>query len=280
MSDMSKEERSSQEAIVGVFSRAAYTYDSHGPRFFAQLGQRLVEVSQIMPGANVLDVAAGRGAVLFAAADQVGPDGHVVGVDLADNMVRETTAEIRRTGRQNIEMMQMSADQLDFPDASFDWVLCGFGLWFFPRPHHTLQEFFRVLKPGGRVGLTTWTEDCPFLVWVRQEIRDSLPTQAPPPQRGMAAPSFDTSAKLEAALQQAGFEDIEINIEDHDFVYADDEEWWLSLWSHGIRNRFEQLEAPELETLRADMLRKVQVLKQPDGIHAQFRGLFAVGHRP
>jgi O-methyltransferase/aklanonic acid methyltransferase len=277
---MSNEERSSQEGIVGVFSRAASTYDSLGPRFFAQLGQRLVEVSHVTSGADVLDVASGRGAVLFAAADQVGPDGHAVGIDLAENMVRETTAEIQRTGRQNVEIRQMSADQLDFPDASFDWVLCGFALWFFPQPHRTLQEFFRVLKPRGCVGLTTWAEDCPFLVWVRQEIRDSLPPQAPPPNRGMAAPSFDTPAKLETALQQAGFEDIEINIEDHDFVYANDEEWWLSLWSHGIRSRCEQLEAPELATLRADMLRKVQILKQPDGIHTLFRALFAVGHRP
>lgn len=112
---MSTEQRSSQEGIVGVFSRAASTYDSHGPRFFAQLGQRLVETSQITPGASVLDVASGRGAVLFAAADQVGPDGHVVGIDLADSMVRETTAEIQRTARQNVELIQMSADQLDFP---------------------------------------------------------------------------------------------------------------------------------------------------------------------
>ena len=52
---MSTEGRSSQEGVVGVFSRAASTYDSHGPRFFSQLGQRLVEVSHVMPGASVLD---------------------------------------------------------------------------------------------------------------------------------------------------------------------------------------------------------------------------------
>ena len=277
---MSHEQRRSQEGIVGVFSRAASTYDSHGPRFFAQLGQRLVETSQLTPGAQVLDVAAGRGAVLFAAADQVGPDGHAVGIDLADNMVRETTADIQRTGRQHVEMLRMSADQLDFPDASFDWVLCGFALWFFPQPHQTLQEFFRVLKPGGRVGLTTWAEDCPFLEWVLPELRASLPPQAPPPQRGMAAPTFNTPMKLDTALQQAGFAGIKINIEDHDFVYADDEAWWLSLWSHGIRSWLERLEAPALEEVKADMLRKVQVLKQPDGIHTLFRALFAVGYRP
>ena len=277
---MSTEGRSSQEGVVGVFSRAASTYDSHGPRFFSQLGQRLVEVSHVMPGASVLDVAAGRGAVLFAAADQVGPDGHAVGIDLAENMVRETTAEIQSAGRQNAEMHQMSADQLEFPDASFDSVLCGFALWFFPQPHHTLQEFSRVLKPGGWVGLTTWTEDCPFLVWIREELRASLPPQAPPPNRGMADPSFDTSPKLETALQQAGFGNIEISMEEHDYVYSTDEEWWLSLWSHGIRSRFEQLEAPDLEKLKADMVRKVQVMEQPDGIHTLWRVLFARAHKP
>ncbi len=272
-------EGSSQEGVVGVFSRAASTYDSHGPRFFAQLGQRLVEVSHVTHGANVLDVAAGRGAVLFAAADQVGPDGHALGIDLAENMVRETTADIQRAGRQNVEMRQMSADQLDFPDASFDSVLCGFALWFFPQPYQTLQEFLRVLKPGGSTGLTTWTEDCPFLVWVREELRASLPPQTPPPNRGMAAPSFDTPEKLEAALQQAGFANIDISIEEHDYVYPTDEEWWLSLWSHGIRARFEQLEAPDLEKLKTDMVRKVQVMKQPDGIHTLFRALFARAYK-
>ncbi len=106
---MSTEGRSSQEGVVGVFSRAASTYDSHGPRFFFQLGQRLVELCQVTLGTNVLDVAAGRGAVLFAAGDQVGPEGHAVGIDLAENMVRETKADIQSAGRQNVEMHQMSA---------------------------------------------------------------------------------------------------------------------------------------------------------------------------
>jgi ubiquinone/menaquinone biosynthesis C-methylase UbiE len=68
-------------------------------------------------------------------------------------MVRETAAAVRRAGWLQIDVQHMSADALRFPEASFDWVLCGFALWFFPQPHRALQEFCRVLKPGGRVGL-------------------------------------------------------------------------------------------------------------------------------
>jgi SAM-dependent methyltransferase len=195
-------------------------------------------------------------------------------------MVRETTADIQGRGRHNVEMHRMSAEHLDFPDASFDGVLCGFALWIFSQPHQALQEVFRVLKPGGRVGLTTWTDDCPFLTWVRQELRSSLPPQAPPAHSGPEALSFDTPAKLATALQQTGFERLEISIEDHEFVYATDEEWWFSLWSHGIRSRFERLAPPDLEQVRGDMLRKVQVLKQSDGIHTLFRALFALAYKP
>jgi ubiquinone/menaquinone biosynthesis C-methylase UbiE len=277
---MSPEEHSSEADLVGVFSRAAATYDSIGPRFFTHLGQRLVELSHLTPGATVLDVAAGRGAVLFAAADQVGPGGRVVGIDLAEQMVRETAADMQRQGRPNVEMHHMSAEPLAFPDASFDGVLCGFALWMFPQPHQALQEVFRVLKPGGRVGLTTWTDDCPFLTWVRRELRSSIPPQAPAAPSAPEAPGFDTPAKLATALQHAGFERLEIGIEDHEFVYATDEDWWGSLWSHGIRSRLERLAPPDLAQVRREMLRKVHVLKQSDGIHTLFRVLFALAYKP
>ena len=269
-----------QEGIVGVFSRAAATYDRIGPQFFAHFGQRLVERAHLTPGADVLDVAAGRGAVLFAAAQQVGPSGRVWGIDLSADMVRETLADIHRAGWQQVTMQQMDAEQLDFPAAAFDRVLCGLAVWFFPQPHRALHEFFRVLRPGGRVGLTTWADDCPFLTWCRKELTASLPPKAPPAAGSPEAPRFDTPARLEVALQQAGFIDIHITMEEADFVYTQDEDWWLSLWSHGMRGRLERLEAPVLAQVKTDMLHKVRVLKQADGIHTLFRAFCAVGTKP
>lgn len=274
---MSDEEQARKREIAGVFDRAAATYDSVGPRFFAHFGERLVERTRIREGATVLDVAAGRGAVLYQAARQAGPLGRVVGTDLSAEMTQKTAAEIRNGGWHNAEMLQMDAEELRFDNDSFDSVLCGFSIWFFPRPHRALAEFFRVLKPGGQLGLTTWAQDCPFNSWCLRIGRQYLPPQ---PVAGSKPPRFDTVPALEAALQKAAFEDIDIAAEDADFVYADEEELWLSLWSHGIRRFLEQIEESALPAVKADVLQKVQVFRKADGVHTQLRALFAFGKKP
>jgi O-methyltransferase/aklanonic acid methyltransferase len=268
-----------QEGIVGVFSRAAAAYDRTGPQFFAHFGQWLVEQAHLTPGAEVLDVAAGRGAVLFPAAQQVGPSGRVWGTDLSADMVRATLADIHRAGLQHVTMQQMDAEQLDFPAAVFDRVLCGFAVMFFPQPQRALHEFFQVLKPGGRVGLTTWAEES-FLSWCSRELTACLPPPDPPVAGGPTAPRFNTPALLEEALQQVGFVDIYISLDETEFIYPQEEDWWASLWSHATRRQLERLEAPVLAQVKAAMLNKVQVFKQADGIHALFRALCAVGTKP
>ncbi len=277
---MRDEQGKTQEESLRVFSEAASTYDRIGPRYFSHFGQRLVDLAQIVPGTKVLDVAAGRGAVLFPASTRVGSRGHVIGIDFSTDMVRETTAEIEGEGWQHAQIRQMDAEQLDFPDASFDWVLCGFALWMFSQPHRVLQGFHRVLKPGGRVGLSTWAADNPFQNWCHDVLRPYVPSPAPQAAATNETPKFNTPAHLEAALQQAGFAHLQINIEDGDFVYANEEELWLSLWTGGIRRRLEKMTPPVLNQAKADVCQKLQALKRPDGIHLVWRVLFAFGTKP
>lgn len=274
---MSDPDQARKSETVGVFDRAAETYDSVGPRFFAHFGRCLVEQARIGAGRIVLDVAAGRGAILYPAAQRVGSMGRVIGIDLSGDMVAKTVAEIQDGGWKNAEMLQMDAEELRFADASFDSVLCGFSLWFFPQPQRALAEFFRVLKPGGQVALSTWSQDCPFVSWCLRIGREYLP---PRPQAGPAPSHYDTAPVLEAALTQAGFERIEIATDDADFAYASDEEWWESLWSHGIRRFFEQIEESALPAVKADVLKKARIFRKADGIHTPMRALFAVGNKP
>ena len=106
-------------------------------------------------GQRVLDVASGRGAVLFPCAERVGQTGEVVGVDLADEMVRATNADASQRGIP-ARVQVMDAERLDFAEATFDGVLCGFGIMFLPDQMRALGEFRRVMKSGGRLAVSTW----------------------------------------------------------------------------------------------------------------------------
>ena len=87
----------SKQSIEHLFDGAAAVYDRTGPSLFARWGARLVELMAPEPGAYVLDVATGRGAVLLPAAQRVGPSGRVVGIDLSAAMVVPGSAGNRRT---------------------------------------------------------------------------------------------------------------------------------------------------------------------------------------
>ena len=271
--------RTDKERVVGIFNRSAATYDRVGPRFFSHFGQRLADFAQLGAGLHVLDIAAGRGAVLVPTAQRVGASGRVVGIDLSADMVRETSADIHNAGWRNVEMRQMDAEHLEFPDAAFDRVVCGFALWFFPDPSSALREIRRVLKPGGFFALTTWAQDNPAQLFARGVLRPFLPPGSSGATRQDAI-QFNTPAQIENALQQAGFDGIRTAAEEHDFVYADADAWWATLWSLGVRGNLEKLTTAVLEEVKAAGFEQVGKLRQADGIHIAHKALFGIGVKP
>jgi len=72
---------------------------------------------------------------------------------------------------------------MNLPDASFDCVVCGFALWMFAEPARVLQEFYRVLRRGGRVALSTWAADNPSQIWCNEVLRPFVyaPDSTSPP---------------------------------------------------------------------------------------------------
>ena len=135
--------------IAGLFNRVAGIYGRVGPDPFAYAGKGLVERIGISEGARVLDVGAGRGANLFPAAERVGLLGEVIGIDLAQQMLLETTGDIELRGLTNASVRLMDAEHLAFDAASFDYVLCGFAIFLFPHLEQALSEFYRVLRTRG-----------------------------------------------------------------------------------------------------------------------------------
>jgi ubiquinone/menaquinone biosynthesis C-methylase UbiE len=263
---MSSEAETKKQGIAGVFARSAATYDQVGPRFFTHFGQRLVELAALRPGAKVLDVAAGRGATLFPAAVQVGPTGEVVGIDLAAGMVEQTSREIAARGAKNAQMLPMDTEQLDFPAGNFDYVLCGFALFFFPNLEQALAEFRRVLKTGGRLAASTWGEGDARWRWLDQ-LRQA---NQPPNQANASDPAFDKPEGMQAIMQAAGFVNVAVVAEEMDFTYTDEDEWWATQWSHGARAELESLPEQALVQGKVFVHQKLAEMTQPDGNTSSF----------
>jgi ubiquinone/menaquinone biosynthesis C-methylase UbiE len=120
-----------------------------------EVGARIVDRMQVRPGEDVLDVACGTGNAALRAA-QAG--GRVVGVDLTPELF-EAGRRLAADAGVAIEWVQGDAEELPADDESFDVVLSTFGCMFAPRHAVTALELARVLRPGGRMGLCSWTPD-------------------------------------------------------------------------------------------------------------------------
>jgi len=264
----SPETRKAQTAAN--FSRLAPDYDAAG--LFVHYGRRLVDAAGIEAGQHVLDVATGRGAVLFPAAERIGADGHLEGIDLAEGMVRATNADAERRGvRARVRVRVMDAESLDFPDASFDRVLCGFGIMFPPNQARALGEMRRVLRPGGRIGLSTWRE---------AESHDLSLVLGALGQAAARPPGWITEPEVLAdLLTQAGFVDVRVQADTHDFRHADLDAYWRGAMGTGARRSIENLDAEQTGRVRAALAERLERYRQADGYHVPATALIGTATR-
>jgi SAM-dependent methyltransferase len=249
------------------FNAAAADYDA-GPGCFAHFGRRLVAVADIRPGHRVLDVASGRGAVLFPAAEQVGNLGEIVGIDLADEMARATNEDAARRGVK-ARVQVMDAERLDFSDAAFDRVLCGFGVMFFPDQAGALREFRRVLKPGGRLAVSTWR------VTQASEVEAVLREHGGPTKH----PGWITEPEeLNQLLTSVGCTGVRVDADAHTFRYADVDQYWQQARGTGLRSALDALDAVQAERARRALADRMRAYQRPDGFYVAATALLAVGH--
>jgi ubiquinone/menaquinone biosynthesis C-methylase UbiE len=170
---------------------ASGDYPSMVETFLLPLGPRLVQACGIGPGMSVLDVAAGTGNAAIPAA-QTG----------AEVTASDLTPEIMEAGRRRaeaegltLEWVEADAEHLPFEDASFDVVMSSIGAMFAPRHQEVADELVRVCRPGGTLGLLSWTPEGMIGALFR-----TMGPFAPPPPPGAQSPPLWGSEEHVAEL--------------------------------------------------------------------------------
>ncbi|MFH1195568.1 MAG: methyltransferase domain-containing protein [bacterium] len=261
---MNESAQQHKQNIASIFSNASDIYGKIGPAFFEYFGRKLVDYADINEGFNVLDIACGRGSSLFPAHKKIGITGHITGIDISPEMVKLSRSDAESRGLKNISIVQMDAEELNFPDESFDTVLSGFSLFFLPDLQKCLGEIKRVLKIRGMFATTTWARRDEKLQYIRDLISSLLPGPYKNTQNKII--SLHSSEEIIGQFSIAGFNNVEIQYEAKEFYYKNEDEWFQSLYSHGMRSVMEKMNELTLEIFKRDAFNFLSSIKNGNGI--------------
>jgi SAM-dependent methyltransferase len=257
-------------------SRNAATYLNLFTVVTDRANEPLLDAALVGRGTRLLDVAAGPGRMAQAGAAR---GAKAIGVDLAPAMVA-----IARGLYPEIEFREASADALPFADASFDAVVCSFGLGHFPDAERVIAEIRRVLAPQGRVALSWWKGFSRNRInglfheaigRLAMSVPGVLP-QGPPMDR------FSDRARFAEFLRSAGFENVQVTGVSFTHRLRDADELWelaMGSFARAAATIGAQSEAVRHQ-IRAVVTEAAQQYATPDGLEIPVAFLVGAGVRP
>jgi ubiquinone/menaquinone biosynthesis C-methylase UbiE len=184
-------------------TNAAESYERQKvPAIFAPMAEATLSAIAVPPGASVLDVACGTGAVARAVALRLVEPSIITGADLNAAMI-EVALQNTPNDIHKHNFVVASADAMPFDDSEFDLVFCQHGLQFFPDKPAALAEIRRVMRKGGKLFVTCWA-GIPPMFHVVQDVLDRHIGEAA--AKSAVAPFvWNDGAFISSLIREAGF---------------------------------------------------------------------------
>jgi len=239
-----------------AYNAAADHFDHPVSSFWHRFGRRTIERLDLQAGERVLDVCSGSGGSALPAAERVGADGYVVAADLAGRLIDLARAKAEAQRLANIEFRVDDMLALGYPDHSFDAVVCVFGIFFVPDMSEAARELWRMVKPGGRLAITTWGPN--LFEPANGAFWDSIERERPDLHR--AFNPWDRISKpegLRQMLAKAGVHNVDILAESDTHPLNEPEDWWRIAMGSGYRGTLEQLNIDAFEQVRQSNLSRL-----------------------
>ncbi len=141
---------------IGVWDRMANVYQREIDRRFGPVIERVLSRAKLRPGERILDLGTGTGAVALLACTQVGPNGHVLAVDISSEMIAIACARAEALSLGNLAFAVGRAEAIPDEDASSDAILASLSIMYVIDRAAAAREIARVLRPGGRFIGAVW----------------------------------------------------------------------------------------------------------------------------
>ena len=246
--------KSAKVRAATTYNAAADWFDHPVNTFWDRFGETTINRLKLRPGQAVLDICCGNGASALLAAEAIGAEGRLIGIDLAENLLALARAKAQARGLVQAEFQLGDMMSLGFPDATFDAVVCVFGIFFVPDMPGAVRELWRQVKPGGKLALTTWGPN--FFEPANSAFWESIRQEAPEFHKSFNPwDRISHPATLAAMLKEAGIETDDIVEETGVHPIAKPEDWWTTLLGTGYRGTLDQLDGETLARVREANLR-------------------------
>lgn len=257
-------------------------YERHlAPVLFEPWAEILLDVVGVQPGDQVLDVASGTGVVARLAAGRAGATGRVVASDVSGTMLAQAAALPQPVDGAPIEYVEASATELPLDGDGFDVVLCQQGMQFFANRRAAAGEMLRVLRPGGRLGLSVWVAGRalePFDHYI--DVLAAAGVEPPFPG-AFDGETFKMSPReVEAVLEGAGFSSLDVHTIEHEVLWPDGDSAARGILGTPFAPLLDHLPPHRRDALQAELLARFKPPGSGDPVRRTTAAVVASARAP
>ncbi len=216
--------RAEAEYWKSAATRAWAEQHERQDRALAGLANATLGLAAPQPGERVLDIGCGSGTTVLELAARVGPNGHVLGVDISQHSVARARERIAAAHLPQAEIICADASTHPFAPGSLDLAFSRLGVMFFSDPVAAFANIRRAMKPDGRLALAVFREsrENPWPNAPLDSVRHLLPPLTPPALEGPGMFSWGDPARVHRILRAVGFGEVSLRPVDLQYQLAGD----------------------------------------------------------